>query len=409
MISLNPLILEGQHIKLVPLESSHFDELCQIGLDDDLWRLTTNQLRTPEDMRQYIQTALDDRATGLCLPFVIVDKQSGALVGSSRYHSLNQTNRRVVIGHTWIARDRQRTVVNTETKYLMLSHAFEELGCTRVEFIVNSINDRSRRAMLRIGAKHEAILRNYTITRDGEPRDVALFSIVSNDWPEVKRNLNQKLNPGVPSTDLDVTKSYDTVAADYANEFANELDRKPFDRKMLEWLIEKTNSLGPICDMGCGPGHVAKYLNERGAETLGIDLSEEMVRQAQLLNPQIRFEQGDMLSLRNLDDDSLGGIAAFYSIIHIPRPSVVQALSEFKRVLRPNGVVLITHHIGEHRVHRDEWFGKQVSLDFLFFETSEMKDYVNRSGLVLEEVIERDPYSDFEYPSRRAYLFARKS
>jgi len=104
----------------------------------------------------------------------------------------------------------------------------------------------------------------------------------------------------------------------------------------------------------------------------------------------------------------LGGIAAFYSLIHIPRESVVEALTEFRRVLKIGGALLIAHHIGTDAVHRDEWFGKKVSLDFLFFETNEMKDYVTRSGLILEEIIERDPYAGFEYPSRRAYIFARK-
>jgi RimJ/RimL family protein N-acetyltransferase/SAM-dependent methyltransferase len=409
MINLKPLRLEGRHIKLVPLELSHYDELCHIGLDADLWRLTTNQLRTPEDMRIYVQTALDDQATGLSLPFVIVDKESGRLVGSSRYHSLNQTNQRLVIGHTWIARNWQRTVVNTEAKYLMLQHAFEQLGCNRVEFIVNSINDRSRNAMLRIGAKHEGVLRSYTINKDGQANDVALFSIVATEWPNTKITLEQKLARSACSPDLDLKKSYDSIAADYAKEFSGELENKPFDRKMLDWLVEKAQSLGPICDMGCGPGQIAKYLHERGAESCGIDLSPEMVREAQLLNPQIQFAQGDMLALDKIEDGSLGGIAAFYSLIHVPRQSIVKALTEFKRVLRPNGVVLITHHIGVYKVHREEWFGKEVSLDFLFFETNEMKDYVNRSGLLQEEVIERDPYAEFEYPSRRAYLFARKS
>jgi RimJ/RimL family protein N-acetyltransferase/SAM-dependent methyltransferase len=408
MINLDPRPLEGNHIKLVPLAASHFDELCQIGLDDDLWRLTTSQLKSPDDMRQYIQTALDEQATGLCLPFVIVDKQSGKVVGSSRYHSLNRTNRRLVIGHTWIARSWQRTVVNTEAKYLMLTHAFEDLGCIRVEFIVNSINDRSRQAMLRIGAKHEAMLRSYTIARDGQAKDVALFSIISTDWPNVKANLEQKLHDTRQSSALDLQKSYDAVAADYAAQFANELEHKPFDRKMLEWLIEKVDEIGPLCDMGCGPGQIAAYLHERGAESMGIDLSAEMVAQAQRLNPEIRFAQDDMLSLENVADESLGGIAAFYSLIHIPRPSVVQALTQFKRVLRQNGVVLLAHHIGSQSVHRDEWFDKEVSLDFLFFETNEMKNYVTQSGLVLEEVVERDPYAEVEYPSRRAYMFARK-
>jgi SAM-dependent methyltransferase len=205
----------------------------------------------------------------------------------------------------------------------------------------------------------------------------------------------------------DPEESYDRVAAEYATEFRDELSHKPFDRKMLDWLIEKVGGLGPICDMGCGPGQVAKYLHEKGSQACGIDLSGEMVRQAQLLNPEIRFEQGNMLSLE-IDQNSLGGIAAFYSLIHVPRESVVQALTEFKQVLRSGGAILIAHHIGADVVHRDEWFGKDVSLDFLFFETNEMKEYVTRSGLLLEEVIERDPYPAVEYPSRRSYMFARK-
>ena len=193
MIKLQPVVLDGQHIQLKPLESRHHAELCEIGLDIELWRLTSNQLQTSDDMRQYIQTALNDMETGTALPFVIVEKETGTIIGSSRYHSLNQINRRLVIGHTWIATKWQRTVVNTEAKYLMLQHAFEELGCVRVEFIVNGINDRSRSAMLRIGATHEGMLRNYTIGKDGQPRDVALFSITDTDWPQIKNDLELKL------------------------------------------------------------------------------------------------------------------------------------------------------------------------------------------------------------------------
>jgi RimJ/RimL family protein N-acetyltransferase len=196
MITLNPLILEGCQTKLVPLDVTNHAELCEIGLDADLWRLTTNQLATPDDMHRYIQTALEEQATGLSLPFVIVDQISRRLIGSSRYHSLNRQNRRLVIGHTWIAREWQRTHVNTEAKYLMLKHAFEELRCIRVEFIINSINERSRRAVLRIGATQEAILRNYAIGRDGQPKDATLFSIISDEWPTIKADLEAKLDRG---------------------------------------------------------------------------------------------------------------------------------------------------------------------------------------------------------------------
>ena len=133
-----------------------------------------------------------------------------------------------------------------------------------------------------------------------------------------------------------------------------------------------------------------------------------MVRQAAAANPQVTFSQGDMLRLDNIADNSYAGIAAFYSIIHMPRPAVASALAELKRVIKPEGALLLTHHIGSDVVHRDEFLGKHVSLDFVFFETDEMKDYLTTAGFYLDEVIERDPYPDVEYPSRRAYIFARK-
>ena len=206
----------------------------------------------------------------------------------------------------------------------------------------------------------------------------------------------------------DIQQSYDDVAAAYAEQFRDELQHKPFDRKMLDWLIEKTAGRGTLCDMGCGPGQVARYLQDHGATACGIDLSAEMVRLAAAAHPHIQFNRGNMLRLDNVPDNSHAGVAAFYSIIHVPRPAVVSALAELRRIIKPEGVLLLTHHIGSEIVHRDEFLGKQVSLDFVFFETSEMKDYLTTAGFNLEEVIERDPYPQVEYPSRRAYIFARK-
>ena len=206
----------------------------------------------------------------------------------------------------------------------------------------------------------------------------------------------------------DLEQSYDAVASAYAEAFRDELDDKPFDRKMLDWLLEKAGT-GLLCDMGCGPGQIAGYLHERGANVCGIDISEEMVREAAALNPNVPFQQGNMLNLAGVPDNTYSGIAAFYSIIHIPRPAVIDALSELRRVLAKGGTLLITHHIGSEVVHRDEFLGKQVSIDFIFFETKEIKDYLKAAGFVLEEVIERDPYPEVEYQSRRAYIFARNS
>jgi trans-aconitate methyltransferase len=142
--------------------------------------------------------------------------------------------------------------------------------------------------------------------------------------------------------DLDLQSSYDSVAEDYVQQFCHELDKKPFDRKMLDWLAEKVGNRGTICDMGCGPGQIDRYLHDRGAKVCGIDLSPQMVRQAQRLHPGISFQQGDMLALTDVADNLHGGIAAFYSIIHIPRPFVIEALGELKRVLSPAGLLL--HH-----------------------------------------------------------------
>ncbi len=207
---------------------------------------------------------------------------------------------------------------------------------------------------------------------------------------------------------MDVRSSYDSVAAEYAAEFQDEMDRKPFDRKMLDWLIEKVDGLGPICDLGCGPGQVARYLHGRGAEACGIDLSAEMVRQAARLNPEIGFQQGDMLALGNVADDTFGGIAAFYAIHHFSRSEVSRALVEMARVVRPNGVLLAAFHVGCTVVHTEEWWGKAVELDFVFFQTGEVKEWLSAAGFALEEAIEREPYAGVEYGSRRGYLFARK-
>jgi SAM-dependent methyltransferase len=207
----------------------------------------------------------------------------------------------------------------------------------------------------------------------------------------------------------DLQSSYDRVAEDYAEHFRDELERKPFDRKMLDWLAEKAGGLGVICDLGCGPGQIARYLAAQDAKVCGVDLSPEMVRQAQNLSPHISFQQGDMRSLAGVADNSYSGIAAFYAIVHLPRPTVVPALRELRRVLCPNGVLLLAFHLGREVRHLDELLGKEVSLDFFFFETEEVKEYLRTAGFELEEAIERDPYpKEVEYQSRRAYIFARK-
>lgn len=204
-----------------------------------------------------------------------------------------------------------------------------------------------------------------------------------------------------------VQHSYDQVAAEYTRRIAGELAHKPFDRKMLDWLIEKVGGAGVICDMGCGPGHVAAYLRERGAQVCGVDLSAEMVKQASLLNPDIPFMQGDMLTLANVPDGAYGGIVCAYGIVNIAPEQLPQVFTQFKRVLSSQGAVLIAFHVGSEMRHLDEWWGESVSLDFFFFEREDVKRLLQAAGFVVEEAIERDPYPDVEAQTRRAYLFAR--
>jgi SAM-dependent methyltransferase len=202
-------------------------------------------------------------------------------------------------------------------------------------------------------------------------------------------------------------KSYDQVAAEYAEKFKDEMDDKPFDRDCLDRLAREVGDLGPICDMGCGPGQIARYLHRKGVPTLGVDLSPRMIAEAQKLNPEIHFHQGNMLALPDIDN-SWGGIAAFYCIIHIPRENIVDALREMKRVLKPCGTLLLTFHIGEEVKHLDEWWEKSVFLDFALFHPEEMERWLGEAGYELEETLVREPNPEVEVATRRAYLFARK-
>ena len=201
--------------------------------------------------------------------------------------------------------------------------------------------------------------------------------------------------------------SYDQVAAEYAEKFKNEMDDKPFDRDCLDLLAREVGGLGPICDLGCGPGQIARYLHRQGVDTLGVDLSPRMVAEAQRLNPEIHFHQGDMLSLPDADN-SWGGIAAFYCIIHIPRDQIVEALREMKRVLKPAGVLLVTFHIGDEIKHLNEWWEKPVDLDFAFFQPREMEAWLQEAGYEMQETLIREPNPEVEVATRRAYVFAHR-
>lgn len=205
----------------------------------------------------------------------------------------------------------------------------------------------------------------------------------------------------------DTQTSYDRVAAEYTARIAGELAHKPFDRKMLDWLIERAGP-GLVCDMGCGPGHIAAYLQEQGAQACGVDLSPGMIEQAQARYPGIPYLVDDMMTLAKVSDASYSGIAAFYTLIHLTREQLPTALGQLWRVLKPGGVLLAAFHLGQEVRHLDEWWGQAVSVDFIFYETREMRNSLEGAGFRIEDAIERDPYPEVEAQTRRGYVFARK-
>jgi N-acetyltransferase len=189
-----PVVLEGRHVRLEPLREDHLAKLAAVGLDEELWRWIPAPVRTVGEMAAYIATALREQNQGVSLPFALVERQTGRAIGSTRYGNIDRTNHRVEIGWTWVAPEWQRTAINTEAKYLLLKHAFETLGCIRVELKTDSLNERSRAAILRIGAREEGIFRNHMITASGRIRHTVYFSIVDSEWPGVKARLEARLD-----------------------------------------------------------------------------------------------------------------------------------------------------------------------------------------------------------------------
>jgi RimJ/RimL family protein N-acetyltransferase len=193
-MKVDPAVLEGIHVRLEPLSRKHHTELCEVGLEELLWQWIPTPVRTADEMAAYIELALKEQANGLSLPFAQVEKATGRVIGSTRYMNIDRVHHRVEIGCTWIGREWQRTATNTEAKYLLLRHAFETLGCMRVELKTDSLNDKSRAAILRIGAKEEGIFRNHMMTSTGRIRHTVYFSVIDSEWPEVKSRLERKLN-----------------------------------------------------------------------------------------------------------------------------------------------------------------------------------------------------------------------
>ena len=194
--TVEPVTLTGTVVRLEPVGLEHLDALADVGLDPVVWRWIGFPVRTKDDLRRYIEDALRDRAAGRAMPFAILEAATGRPVGSTRFGNIDLFNRRVEIGWTWVAPAWQRTAMNTEAKLLLLEHAFDRLGCNRVEFKTDSLNTQSRGALLGIGAVEEGTLRNHMVTESGRLRHTVYFSVIRDEWPAVRERLQERLVRG---------------------------------------------------------------------------------------------------------------------------------------------------------------------------------------------------------------------
>jgi RimJ/RimL family protein N-acetyltransferase len=185
--------LVGQNIELRPLRLEHKQALLEAAADGELWNLKVTAVPGPETIDEYISTAMAGREAGTVMPFIIMQRETGRVVGSTRFWKIDPVNRKLEIGHTWLSASVQRSRVNTEAKFLLLTYAFEVMNCVRVQFTTDALNEKSRAAILRIGAKQEGIVRHERIMPDGRKRNSVRFSIIDCEWPEVKARLQQKM------------------------------------------------------------------------------------------------------------------------------------------------------------------------------------------------------------------------
>lgn len=195
VMNIQTVTLEGAAVRLEPIQRKHWKALWEVAKDsaEDIFRWIPYPMRSPEDFEQWADKALVEQERSESLVFVTVERASGRPIGSTRFMNIDRANRRVEIGSTWIAPAWQRTAINTEAKYLMIRHAFEEWGCIRVELKTDALNQKSRNAILRIGAKEEGTLRRHLVTWTGRVRDTVYFSILDSEWPEVKGRLEGRL------------------------------------------------------------------------------------------------------------------------------------------------------------------------------------------------------------------------
>jgi RimJ/RimL family protein N-acetyltransferase len=192
-----PVTLEGALVRVEPLAHSHLDDLVAAAQDETIWAyMPVDPSVSREAMAAWIDAALAERATGSQLPFAIIARASGRAVGSTRYLTITPRDRALEIGWTWLGRDERRTGVNTECKYLLLRHAFEQLGAVRLQIKTDARNLTSQRAIERLGAVREGVLRKHMLVQHGHQRDTVMFSVVDDDWPAIKARLEERMARG---------------------------------------------------------------------------------------------------------------------------------------------------------------------------------------------------------------------
>lgn len=197
-----PITLSGSRVRLEPMTEQHVPGLAEIGAVPELWLYTMNRIAGAADAAAYVRAALAGAAQGTALPFVTVRQNDGRVIGSTRFANYDADSRRIEIGWTWIIPGLQRSGANVEAKLLMLAHAFEQLGCNRVEFKTDVLNQKSRSALVGIGARAEGVLREHTLIWNGRKRDTIYYSILASEWPAVKHNLHERLAATPPASHI---------------------------------------------------------------------------------------------------------------------------------------------------------------------------------------------------------------
>ncbi len=193
MITPSPLTLEGHGVRLEPMSTAHIDELRDAATDGALWNLWFTSVPTPEETAAYVECALEGQRAGHMLPWIVRETAGGCLVGTTRYHDIVVAADRVEVGWTWYGASWQRTHVNTACKLLVFSHAFDTLGCKVVALRTDNFNFRSQRAIMALGAKRDGIIRHHSARRDGTVRDTVMFSVLADEWHDVRRHLELRL------------------------------------------------------------------------------------------------------------------------------------------------------------------------------------------------------------------------